>query len=98
MLNGSGPFTFFASDTAGEKDFEEFYTGDEEIDWAQFESIGVIKNPTSYDETMLEYFLTEIERIRGRGLWAKPEIVDLFNEMIPEFQHQETGKYLDARM
>ena len=92
------PVYFFASDTTGEKDFEEFYTGDEEIDWMQFESIGVIKNSASYDETELEYFLTEIERIRDRGLWDKPEIVNLFNSMIPEFQHKETGKYLDARM
>ena len=92
------PVYFFASDTTGEKDFEEFYTGDEEIDWAQFESIGIIKKSASYDETKLEYFRTEVERLRGRGLWNKLEIVKLFNWMIPEFQHKETGKYLDARM
>jgi len=92
------PVYFFASDTTGEKDFEEFFRGDEDIDWARFESIGVIKNPASYSETKLDQFLTEIERIRGQGLWDKPQIVDLFNWMIPEFQHKETGKYLDARM
>ena len=92
------PVYFFTSDTTGEKDFEEFYTGDEEIDWARFESIGIVKNPVDYDKSKLEHFLTEVERIRGQGLWAKPEIVDLFNWMIPEFQHKETGKYLDARM
>ena len=92
------PVYFFTSDTTGEKDFEEFYTGSEEIEWARFESIGVIKNPVDYDKSKLEHFLTEIERIRGRGIWGKSEIVDLFNWMIPEFQHKETGKYLDARM
>lgn len=92
------PVHFFASDTTGEKDFEEFYTGDESIDWARFESIGVIKSPASYNEAKLEHFLMDIERIRGQGLWDKSEIVDLFNWMIPEFQHKETGKYLDARM
>ena len=92
------PVYFFASDTTGEKDFEEFYTGDEDIDWARFESIGVIKNSAAYDETKLEHFLNQIEKIRGQGLWDRPEIVDLFNWMIPEFQHKETGKYLDARM
>ena len=92
------PVYFFASDTTGEKDFEEFYTGDEDIDWARFESIGVIKNPAGYDETKLDHFLTEIERLRGLSLWDKPDIVDLFNWMIPEFQHKDTGKYLDERM
>ena len=92
------PVYFFASDTTGEKDFEEFYTGDEEIDWARFESMGVIKNPVVYDKSKLEHFLAEVERIRSQGLWDKPEIVELFNWMIPEFQHKETGKYLDARM
>ena len=92
------PVYFFASDTTGEKDFEEFYTGHEDIDWARFESIGVIKNPAGYDETKLDHFLTEIERLRGLSLWDKPDIVDLFNWMIPEFQHKDTGKYLDERM
>lgn len=92
------PVYFFASDTTGEKDFEEFYTGGEDIDWTRFESIGVIKNPATYDETKLEHFLNQINKIRGQGLWDRPEIVDLFNWMIPEFQHKETGKYLDARM
>ena len=26
------------------------------------------------------------------------ELVALFNWMIPEFQHKDTGKYLDSRM
>jgi FlaA1/EpsC-like NDP-sugar epimerase len=92
------PVYFFASDTTGEKDFEEFYTGDEDIDWERFETIGVIRNPVGYDDEKLEYFLEEIERIRGQETWDKPEIVALFNEMIPEFKHKETGKYLDSRM
>ena len=25
-------------------------------------------------------------------------LVDLFNKMIPDFKHKETGKYLDGRM
>ena len=30
--------------------------------------------------------------------WNKSELVALFNEMIPDFKHKETGKYLDNRM
>ncbi|MEO7917190.1 MAG: UDP-N-acetylglucosamine 4,6-dehydratase, partial [Dokdonella sp.] len=55
------PVYFFASDTTGEKDFEEFYTGAETLDMRRFEAIGVIKNDPVYDTEMLEYFLGTID-------------------------------------
>ena len=30
--------------------------------------------------------------------WNKEEIVELFFELLPEFAHKETGKYLDQKM
>jgi FlaA1/EpsC-like NDP-sugar epimerase len=92
------PVYFFASDTTGEKDFEEFYTGTELLDMDRFDSIGVIQNEPEYDAERLEDFLTTIARLRAQPTWGKPELVDLFNRMIPEFHHKETGKYLDGRM
>lgn len=92
------PVYFFASDTTGEKDFEEFYTGAETLDMERFESIGVIKNDAAYDAEKLGHFLSTIDRLRAQATWDKPELVELFNYMIPEFQHKETGKYLDGRM
>jgi FlaA1/EpsC-like NDP-sugar epimerase len=92
------PVYFFASDTTGEKDFEEFYMGTETLDMDRFESIGVIRNEPVFDEARLTYFLDTLDRIRQQPTWDKPEIVDLFNHMIPEFAHKETGKYLDGRM
>ncbi len=92
------PMYFFTSDTTGEKDFEEFFIEGQDLDLDRFETIGVIREPADFDKHKLEHFLAEIERIRARTTWDKPEIVDLFNRMIPEFQHKETGKYLDSRM
>ncbi len=92
------PVYFFASDTTGEKDFEEFYTGAETLDMDRFEAIGVIKNEPLYDDAKLDHFLATIDQIRSGPTWDKPELVALFNAMIPEFQHKETGKYLDGRM
>lgn len=92
------PVYFFASDTTGEKDFEEFYTDAETLDMARFENIGVILNEPEFDDARLGHFLTTIREIRSRETWDKPEIVDLFNYMIPDFAHKETGKYLDGRM
>jgi len=95
---GIWPVYFFTSDTTGEKDFEEFYTGAETLDMERFDSIGVILNQAEFDEGKLEHFLAQLARIRAAMPWDKPEIVTLFNEMIPNFDHKETGKYLDARM
>lgn len=92
------PVYFFASDTTGEKDFEEFFTAAETLDMNRFDNLGVIKNAPAFDAAELDHFLTEITRIRSGDTWDKPEIVALFNRMIPDFGHKETGKYLDNRM
>lgn len=92
------PVYFFASDTTGEKDFEEFFTDAETLDMDRFDNIGVILNAPTFDNGRLEHFLATIEAIRSGKTWDKPEIVALFNYMIPDFAHKETGKYLDNRM
>ena len=92
------PCYFFASDTTGEKDFEEFFTDKETLDMARFSHLGVIKNAPQYDAALLDEFLSTIRTIRSAPTWDKGPIVDLFNRMLPDFAHKETGKYLDARM
>jgi len=94
---GKWPVYFFNSDTTGEKDFEEFYTGDEEIDWNRFENLGVIKNKPIFESEKLDYFTWKINKLKKEG-WNKKDLVDLFNFMISNFNHKETGKYLDQRM
>jgi len=92
------PCYFFSSDTTGEKDFEEFYTEGETVDLGRFDSIGVVKNSLTADDAHLESFLDNIQHLRLQGEWVKQDIVDLFFDLLPEFHHLETGKYLDGRM
>ena len=92
------PCYFFKSDTSGEKDFEEFFTDNEILDMNQFKNLGVIKNEANFSSNMLDNFLEVIDNLRAQTVWEKSPIVDLFNEMIPDFDHKETGKYLDGRM
>jgi hypothetical protein len=92
------PCYFFASDTTGEKDFEEFFTDREVLDMQRFQNLGVIKNTADYDQARLEYFTATLDAIRRQPTWEKAPIIDLFNHMIPDFAHKETGKYLDGRM
>jgi hypothetical protein len=95
---GQWPCYFFSSDTTGEKDFEEFFTNNETLDMERFENLGVIKNEASFDNELLEMFTSKINAMKEERGWEKEEIVELFFEMIPDFGHKETGKYLDSRM
>ena len=92
------PCYFFNSDTSGEKDFEEFFTYNEVLDMDRFKNLGVIKNEADFDTNLLDNFIEVISDLRNKQVWGKAPIVDLFNQMIPDFDHKETGKYLDGRM
>ena len=82
----------------GKKDFEEFFTDNEILDLDRFQNLGVIKNEANFSPDMLDNFLEVIHDLRSQKVWKKIPIVDLFNKMIPDFDHKETGKYLDGRM
>lgn len=95
---GKWPCLFTASDTTGEKDFEEFFTDKETLDMQRFINLGVIKNEPLYDETKLALFEQTIAQMKQNKQWTKQQIVELFHQMIPDFGHKETGKYLDGKM
>lgn len=95
---GQWPCLFTASDTTGEKDFEEFFTDNETLDMERFHNLGVIKNAPIYDESQLNHFTETINQMKAGKQWTKDQIVALFFEMIPDFGHKETGKYLDGKM
>ena len=95
---GKWPCLFTASDTTGEKDFEEFFTENEVLDMDRFENLGVIKNNLNFDDEKLNFFTDTIGALKKEGKWNKEQIVDLFFKMIPGFGHKETGKYLDSKM
>lgn len=95
---GKWPCLFTASDTTGEKDFEEFFTDKEELDMSRFENLGIIKNDPLYEQQLLTLFENSITEMKIDRAWTKEQIVKLFFTMIPDFGHKETGKYLDSKM
>lgn len=92
------PCLFTKSDTTGEKDFEEFFTNNEILDMNRFQNLGIIKNEMTFDSTKIDSFSKAISILKEKRQWEKDDLVALFNFMIPEFNHKETGKYLDAKM
>ena len=95
---GKWPCFFTDSDTTGEKDFEEFFTDKEMLDMERFNNLGVIKNDPEYSEANLKYFKDTVDELKQKGSWDKEQIVDLFFQMIPNFEYRATGKYLDSKM
>lgn len=95
---GKWPCFFTNSDTTGEKDFEEFFMEGEVLDMSRFQNLGIVKSSLSYEDENLDHFLQKISQMMAEQKWEKSEIVDLFHQMIPDFNHKETGKYLDAKM
>lgn len=98
IRNGKWPCYFFKSDTTGEKDFEEFFTENENLDMLRFEDIGVISNIPFYDAEKLDLFTKKIKELEISDSWSKLQIVELFLHLLPNLDHKETGKYLDQKM
>lgn len=96
--SGKWPCYFFATDTTGEKDYEEFFTSFEEIDMDRFNSLGVVTKTEFPPLTLLDTFFKEIKALKEKGEWNKEEVLSLFAPLVSNFAHKETGKYLDDRM
>ena len=95
---GKWPCLFTASNTTGEKDFEEFYTDKEILDIKRFENLGVIKNEPVYDECKLNNFENAISILKSNMAWDKQAIVNEFFKIIPKFEYHDNGKYLNGKM
>lgn len=92
------PCYFFDSDTTGEKDVEEFYAQHEKPELDRFRDIGVIKNRVECDPASVGLFIDQVAKLRARRRWDKRELIDLFQGVLPEFRHLETGRHLEQRM
>ncbi len=92
------PVFFFSSDTSGEKSFEEFYTGSEELDFDRFAELGVIQNAERRDRSELTDVFDQLQQLFADNDAYKSKIIDVLNELIPNFAHVETGKSLDQKM
>ena len=95
---GKWPCFFTNSDTTGEKDIEEFFMENEMLDMVRFNDLGIIKNELNFDNQSLDEFIQFIEKCKFAKHWTKNQIITAFHKIIPDFDHKETGKYLDGKM
>lgn len=92
------PVYFSQSDTSGEKQFEEFFTEEEKVNFHRFHSLGVVEGKASKNINEIETWIQKLEELFAGSGTKKEEVVTLIKNYLPNFEHAETGKSLDAKM
>lgn len=92
------PVYFSQSDTSGEKQFEEFFTEEEKVNFHRFHSLGVVEGKASKNINEIETWIQKLEQLFAGRETKKEEVVTLIKNYLPNFEHVETGKSLDAKM
>ncbi len=92
------PTVYFASDTTGEKAYEEFYVPGEKVDMRRFNALGVVEQTTRHEMDEVNGFFEKLECIFAKEDFTKAQVVEAIKEFIPNFEHEEKGKNLDQKM
>lgn len=96
---GKWPYLLTKSDTTGEKDVEDFFTKNETLDLETYKTIGIIKNDLDITlKDKLDTFSNSIKKLKEKKSWTKDEITTIFYKILPNFNHKETGDFLDHKM
>lgn len=92
------PVHFSKVDTSGEKSFEEFFVEGERVDMERFIALGVIMDKQIPDRHKVQELIQRLDDVFENEACTKADIVKMIGEYLPNFEHIETGKSLDAKM
>ncbi len=90
------PIYFFKTDTSGEKEYEEFYTKEENISLSDHDSIGYIS--TKNFKISLNKISTDFNKVFNDKNSNKLSIIKVLKKYVSNFNHIERGKNLDQKM
>lgn len=92
------PVHFSASDTSGEKTYEEFYTEEESVDMGRLNALGVVTGKEIPDKQEIAVLFDRLHAVFEKADTTKEEVVSIMRGYLPNFEHIETGKSLDNKM
>ena len=70
----------------------------EVLDLNRFSNLGIVKSNLSFNDSKLDLFIENIKSLKYKLAWDKNEILNEFINILPSFDHMDTGKYLDSKM
>ena len=92
------PVVYTASNTTGEKAYEEFYIPGEQVNIERFMSLGVVEQTEHRSMDEVVRFFDELQKIFASPAFTKAEVVSAIKAFLPNFEHEEKGKNLDQKM
>lgn len=92
------PVVYTASNTTGEKAYEEFYVPGEQVNMERFMSLGVVEQTERRSMDEVVCFFDKLQQIFASPAFTKAEVVDAIRAFLPNFEHEEKGKNLDQKM
>ena len=64
----------------------------------KYDSLGVISLQSFKEKSEIETFINELIKLFDNTETQKNDITQLMKKFLVNFEHQETGKYLDSKM
>lgn len=100
LKNGSKdyPVHFSASNTSGEKAYEEFFTDTENVDMKRLKSLGIITEKLIPEQKNIKILFDELTSLFEKDVIKKEDVIIAIKKYLPNFEHIETGKSLDSKM
>lgn len=92
------PVVYTASNTTGEKAYEEFYIPGEQVNMERFMSLGVVEQTERRSMDEVVRFFNELQQIFASPAFTKAEVVSAIKAFLSNFEHEEKGKNLDQKM
>lgn len=92
------PVHYSASNTSGEKSYEEFYTDAETVDMKRLKALGIVTEKEIPNKESVALLFERLNAAFEKEETSKKEIVTILKDYLPNFEHIETGKSLDGKM
>ena len=90
------PIYLFATDTSGEKAYEEFYSDEENVNLKKYSSIGYIR--AGDNEISCNDVVNDFKNVFKENSINKSSLIKILKKYLPDFNHIERGKNLDQKM
>jgi len=92
------PCYVFETNTTGEKMEEVFVGNNEDLKILNFNNLGYIEISNLKSKQQVKEFVNSFIKLKKSAKWSIKDIKSIINNFVENFDHKDTGKYLEKRM